>query len=293
MRNSEKRSPVNALRADISRDRYFPRGGDLVIWIILILGAVVMLFPVYWMAATAIRPADELFSRDLTLIPSELVWSNFVKAWESLPFSQFYVNSIIITVLAVVVSVFFDLLAGYAFAKYRFRGRDTMFLAMLSTLLIPIQVILVPTFIIATTLGLANSWWGVVLPRASEVFGIFLVRQFMVSLPSELIESARLDGVSEFGIFRKIILPLSGPVIAVLTILIFMWRWNDFVWPLIVLQEESSYTVTLGLNLLKGEFWNDWNAIMSMSLLSIIPVLIVFIVFQRQFIQGIAHTGLK
>ena len=155
------------------------------------------------------------------------------------------------------------------------------------------QVIMVPEFFIVSKLGWVNSWWGVLVPRAAEAFGLFMVRQFMVSIPDELIEAARLDGAGEFTIFRKVVLPLSWPVVAVLTIFTFMWRWNDFAWPLVVLQERSSYTVPLGLSLMKGQYYTDWTGMMGMSLLSIIPMLLVFIFFQRYFVQGIASTGMK
>jgi multiple sugar transport system permease protein/alpha-1,4-digalacturonate transport system permease protein len=152
---------------------------------------------------------------------------------------------------------------------------------------------MVPEFFIVSKLGWVNSWWGVLVPRAAEAFGLFMVRQFMVSIPDELIEAARLDGAGEFTIFRKVVLPLSWPVVAVLTIFTFMWRWNDFAWPLVVLQERSSYTVPLGLSLMKGQYYTDWTGMMGMSLLSIVPMLLVFIFFQRYFVQGIASTGLK
>ncbi|MBX6764942.1 MAG: carbohydrate ABC transporter permease [Rubrobacteraceae bacterium] len=270
-----------------------PRGKDAVIWVLLVLGAIVMVFPLYWMFVTAVRPQDELFNGHFSLFPSHLAWSNFTHAWNKLPWTRFYINSIAIALIAVVATVFINLLAGYTFAKYRFPGRDIIFLAMISTLMVPIQVIMVPEFIITSKLGLVNSWWGVILPRAAEAFGLFMVRQFMVSIPDELIEAARLDGASEFGIFRRVILPLSGPVVAVLVIMTFMWRWNDFAWPLVILQNQSSYTVPLGLNLMKGQYFTDWTGIMSMGLLSIIPILLVFVFFQRYFIQGIASTGLK
>ena len=202
-------------------------------------------------------------------------------------------NSFAIVVIAVVITVFINLLAGYTFAKYEFWGRNVLFLLLISTLMIPIQVIMVPEFLIVSRLGWVDTYWGVVIPRAAEAFGLFMVRQFMVSIPDELLEAARLDGAGEFKIFWKVVLPLSWPVIAVLTIFTFMWRWNDFAWPLVVLQDRASYTVPLGLNLMKGQFFTDWTGIMSMSLLSIVPMLIVFIFFQRYFIQGIASTGMK
>ena len=217
-----------------------------------------MIFPLYWMFATAVRPTKELFNGDFDLLPSQLVWSNFSEAWDKLPFTQFYVNSF--AIIAVVVTVFINLLCGYTFAKYKFWGRAVLFLLLISTLMIPIQVIMVPEFLIVSKLGWVNTYWGVLVPRAAEAFGLFMVRQFMVSMPDELIEAARLDGAGEFTIFRRVVLPLSWPVIAVLTIFTFMWRWTG---------------------------------LMSMSLVSIVPILLVFVFFQRYFIQGIASTGMK
>ena len=269
------------------------KGSNVLIWGLLVLGAFIMIFPLYWMFATAIRPREELFSGQFRLFPSDLVWSNFSQAWGKLPFALFYLNSILIAAIAVVATVFINLLAGYTFAKYEFPGRNVLFLLLISTLMIPIQVIMVPEFLIVSALGWVNTYAGVIAPRAAEAFGIFMVRQFMVSIPDELIEAARLDGAGEFKIFWKVILPLSWPVVAVLTIFTFMWRWNDFAWPLVVLQDREAYTVPLGLNLMKGQFFTDWTGIMSMSLVSILPMLVVFIFFQRYFIQGIASTGIK
>ena len=267
--------------------------GDAAVWMLLVAGALVMLFPIYWMFATAIRPVDALFNGKFDLIPNDFVWSNFVTSWNKLPFEVYYVNSIAIALIAVVVTVFINLLAGYTFAKYEFWGRDVLFFMLLATLMIPIQVIMVPEFFVVAKLGWVNTWWGVLVPRAAEAFGIFMVRQFMVSIPDELIEAARLDGAGEFEIFRKIILPNSWPVIAVLTIFTFMWRWNDFSWPLVVLHDPSSYTVPLGLNLMKGLYFTDWTGLMSMALVSILPMLLIFVFFQRYFVQGIAGSGMK
>ena len=269
------------------------KGATLFVWLVLVVGALVVAFPLYWMFATAVRPKKEIFSGGFDLVPSTFVWSNFSDAWNKLPWDQFYINSIAIAAIAVPITVFINLLAGYTFAKYKFPGRDILFLLMISTLMIPIQVIMVPEFLIVAKLGWVNTWWGVIVPRAAEAFGLFMVRQFMVSIPDELIEAARLDGAGEFTIFRRVVLPLSWPVIAVLSIFTFMWRWNDFAWPLVVLQEQSAYTVPLGLSLMQGQYFTDWTGLMSMSLLSIIPMMLVFIFFQRYFIQGIASTGLK
>lgn len=263
------------------------------LWLLLAAGAVVMFFPIYWMFVTAIRPRDEVFSGDVNLLPTGWVWSNFTDALNHMPFLSWAWNSLVIAVVAVVITVSINLLCGYAFAKFRFAGRDILFIAVLSALMIPIQVIIVPLFLVVSDLGLLNSYWGVILPRAAEAFGIFMVRQFMVSIPDELLEAARLDGASELTIFLKVVLPLSKPIIAVLIIFTFMWRWNDFVLPLVILTDQEMYTVQVGLNLLKGQYNTEWTELMAIALLSLIPMLVIFVFFQRQLIQGIAGTGLK
>jgi ABC-type glycerol-3-phosphate transport system permease component len=269
------------------------RAETIALWLLLAGGAVIMIFPIYWMFATAIRPKDEIFSPVIELLPTGWVWTNFADALASMPFLRWFWNSTVIAVVAVVITVTLNLLCGYAFAKFRFAGRDVLFIAVLSALMIPVQVIIVPLFFVVSDLGLLNSYWGVILPRAAEAFGIFMVRQFMVSIPDELLEAARLDGASELTIFRKIVLPLSKPIIAVLIIFTFMWRWNDFVMPLVMLTDQDMYTVQLGLNLLKGQYNTEWTSIMSIALLSLVPMLMIFVFFQRQLIQGIAGTGLK
>jgi ABC-type glycerol-3-phosphate transport system permease component len=265
----------------------------LGLWLLLAAGAVVMFFPIYWMFVTAIRPESELFGGNVRLLPTGWLWSNFSDAVNALPFLSWAWNSTVIAVVAVVITVALNLLCGYAFAKFRFAGRDILFIGILSALMIPIQVIMVPLFLVVADLGLLNNYWGVILPRAAEAFGIFMVRQFMISIPDELLEAARLDGASELTIFLKVVLPLSKPIVAVLIIFTFMWRWNDFVLPLIVLTDQEMYTVQLGLNLLKGQYNTEWTDLMAIALLSLVPMLVIFVFFQRQLIQGIAGTGLK
>jgi multiple sugar transport system permease protein/alpha-1,4-digalacturonate transport system permease protein len=269
------------------------RTGTVLIWIALALGAVAMIFPLYWMLATAIRPRSEVFQPVVSLIPQVLTLENFRNIWERHPFLAWTLNSTFIAVVAVVITVSANLLCGYVFAKFRFPGRDILFFAILGALMIPIQVILVPEFLVVSWLGLLNSPWGVILPRAAEAFGVFMVRQFMVSIPDELLEAARLDGAGEMRIFLRIVLPLSKPIIAVLVIFTFMWRWNDFAWPLVVLTDQDLFTLPLGLNLLRGEANPDWGGVMALALISLLPMLLIFLIFQRYLVQGIASTGLK
>ncbi len=268
-------------------------GGTAAIWLALAAGAAVMLFPLYWMLATAVRPRSEVFEPVVRLVPGVLTAENFVNIWTRYPLMTWVLNSTFIAVVAVALTVSVNLLCGYVFAKFRFPGRDVLFFAILGALMIPIQVILVPEFLVVSWLGLLNSPWGVILPRAAEAFGVFMVRQFMVSIPDDLIEAARLDGASELRIFRRIVLPLSKPIIAVLVIFTFMWRWNDFAWPLVVLTDQTGFTLPLGLNLLRGEANPDWGAVMALALVSLAPMLAIFLVFQRYLVQGIASTGLK
>lgn len=269
------------------------RGGVGAVWLMLAVGAVVMAFPIYWMLATAVRPRSEVFDPVVRLVPGTLTAENFAAVWARYPVMTWVLNSTLIAVVAVVLTVSANLLCGYVFAKFRFPGRDALFFAILGALMIPIQVILVPEFLVVSWMGLLNSPWGVILPRAAEAFGVFMVRQFMVSIPDDLIEAARLDGASEMRIFLRIVLPLSKPIIAVLIIFTFMWRWNDFAWPLVVLTDQTTFTLPLGLNLLRGEANPDWGGVMSLALISLAPMLAIFLVFQRYLVQGIASTGLK
>jgi len=269
------------------------RAPSAAIWLALAAGALLMAFPIYWMAATALRPRAEVFDALPGLLPLHPSWDNLAAAWRRFPVLGWMGNSLFIAVAGVIITVFVNLLCGYTFAKFRFPGRQVLFFAILGSLMVPIQVILVPEFLITSSLGLLNSPWGVILPRAAEAFGIFMVRQFMVSIPDELIEAARLDGAGEFRIFAQVVLPLSRPIIAVLVIFTFMWRWNDFAWPLVVLTDQANFTLPLGLNLLRSEVNPEWGQVMALALVSLAPMLLIFLLFQRQLVQGIASTGLK
>ena len=264
-----------------------------IIYVVMTIITIFMLFPFYWMLVTAVKPVNEIFAFPPKLWPSEFHWENFREVLELRDFGTYFKNSAIVTLIATVITVCINLLAGYAFAKYQFRGKEFLFLIVLSTLMIPLQVIMIPNFIIISKLGMINTYQGLILPPCAEAFGLFLSRQFLSTLPDALIESARIDGASEFHIFRSIILPNSGSLLSVLIIFTFMWRWNDFQWPLIILSDSGMYTVQLGLSMLNGSNYVNWNQLMSASLLSILPVIIIFFIFQKQFVQGIATTGIK
>jgi multiple sugar transport system permease protein/alpha-1,4-digalacturonate transport system permease protein len=267
--------------------------GRWVIWALLVAGGIVMVFPVYWMFATAFAPQGSLVDGTLRLWPPRLSLDNLRQAWESQPVARWAVNSTIIAVASVAITVLVSLLAGYAFAKYRFRGRNILFFAILLTIMVPIQVIMVPEFLIVAKLDLVGTLWAVILPRAAEGIAVFISRQFMLAIPDELIEAARIDGASELTVFRRVVLPLCGPLVGVLVILAFVWRWNDLIWPLVALQGQQNYTLPLGLQSMHGTFNSPTEAIMAVSVLSMVPVMIIFVVFQRRFVQGIASTGLR
>ena len=269
------------------------RIGTTVTWLLLTFGALIMAFPLYWMVVTTIVPREEAYSRDLYLTPQTIVFDNYVNGWNENPWPRWYGNTFIIVGTSVAGVTFFSLLSGFAFAKYEFRGRNIIFLLILSTLMIPLQVLLIPRFLLIARLDWVNTYWSVIGPHMADPFGLFFVRQFMLDLPDELLEAARLDGASEFAIFRKIVVPLSKPAIAVLVILGFAGRWNAFAWPLVALTKKDMYTVQLGINFMKDEYFTDFPAVISMVVVSVIPIIIIFLAFQRYFIQGIARTGIK
>jgi len=259
---------------------------------IFLLG-IVFAFPFFWMFVTAVKPVEEVFAYPPLLWPSELRLENFAESMRGNNFGVFFKNSSIVTVIATIITVFINLLAGYAFAKFKFKGKEFFFMIVLSTLMIPIQVTMIPNYIIVSRLKLLNTYAGLILPTCAEAFGLFLSRQFISEIPTELIEAARIDGTSEFKIFSKIILPNCRSLLSVLVIFTVMWRWNDFQWPLIILSDSSMYTVQIGLSMMRGTQYINWNMLMSASLIVTLPVLTVFLIFQKKFIQGIASTGIK
>jgi len=275
------------------RQRNAMRVGDWVVWALLVCGGLIMFFPIYWVFVASISPGGLAQSAGFSLWPSRFDLGVFGRAWHALPLGTWLVNSVLISVVSVLISLFISLLAGYAFAKYRFRGRSGIFALILVTVMVPIQVFMVPEFIIISKLGMVDSRWAVILPSAAQAISIFMARQFMQGIPDELIEAARVDGAGEFAIFLRVVLPNSGPLIGVLTILTFVWRWNDFVWPLVALQTPDQYTMSVGLASLNGAYSHPWDQIMAVTLLSMIPVIVVFLVFQRRFVAGIAESGLK
>jgi ABC-type glycerol-3-phosphate transport system permease component len=258
-----------------------------------VAGVLLLMFPMYWMLRVSVASTSELSNLPVKLWPQEWLWENYIRPWSQYPFGRWLWNSVVIAALSVVLTVIINLCAGYAFAKLRFPGRNLLFLLILSTLMVPVQVIMVPQFQIVVDLHLLNTTGGVVIPRLAEAFGLFMARQFFMAIPDELLDAAKCDGAGHIRAFRRIVLPLSKPLIAVLVIFTFMWRWNEFVWPLIVLTDPNSYTLPVGLQFLIGQFSTNFGPLLAMSFLSILPMLIVFAFFQRYFVEGVARTGIK
>jgi alpha-1,4-digalacturonate transport system permease protein len=206
---------------------------------------------------------------------------------------RYFTNSVIVTVVATALTLLINSMAAYGFAKYNFRGRDGLFVLTLAMIMIPLQVILIPIYLVVSSLGMVNTYWGMIIPAAATPTGVFVIRQYMLTIPDELIESARIDGAGEFRIYARIVLPLARPALAVVAIFSVLWRWNDFLWPLLIAQDERLYTLPVALALLNGQLVVPYPVVLAMSVMSIIPVLLIFIFMQRQLIQGIAHTGLK
>jgi alpha-1,4-digalacturonate transport system permease protein len=218
---------------------------------------------------------------------------NFTELFGRFDFGRFLWNSVFITAVATVITLLFNAMAAFALSKYRFRGRRAAFIVILATLMIPPTIILVPNFLVVSSLGLLNTPWGVIWPAVATPTGVFLLRQYMLTLPDELIDAARMDHASEWRIFWRIVLPLSAPALAVLAIFSVMWRWNDFLWPLVVLSKTENFTLQLALNAFQGELTTQWNYLLAMTVLTLLPVTIVFALLQRNITTGIASAGVK
>ncbi|GGK41902.1 sn-glycerol-3-phosphate transport system permease protein UgpE [Deinococcus malanensis] len=261
----------------------------------LTVGIVITLFPFVWMLLTSLKSFQELFN--LTFLPSQPTIDNYRQVLTETKFLIWFANSLLIAAITTVSVLFFDSLVGYTLAKFDFPGKHLIFLLILSTLMIPTEMLVIPWFVGVSDLELTKSvpgaYFAIMFPGLISAFGVFLMRQFFESLPTDLIEAARIDGMSEFGIFTRIAMPLVKPALASLAIFTFLGNWNAFLWPLIVIQQPQFRTLPVGTALFNGEAGTQWGLIMAASSLAVIPVLIVFSIFQKQIIDGIVLTGLK
>jgi len=262
------------------------------IWIHIPLFIIefVVLMPFFWMITTSLKPL-ELMNIPPYLIPTHFYWQNYVISWSIVPFGRYYFNTLIVVLGIVTGQLFFSSLAGYAFARLRFPGKNIIFLILLSTLMIPMYVTVIPQYLIIKSFGLVNTYLGLILPFLVSAFGIFLFRQFYITFPKELEDKALIDGCSRLQIWRHIFLPLSKPAFAALGIFAFLFAWNSFLWPLIVTTDPDMWTVQLGLAMFSGQYGTEWTYLMAATTISVIPAIAVFIVLQKYYLKHLVLSA--
>jgi multiple sugar transport system permease protein len=255
--------------------------------------AAITLFPLLWMVAASLMSPGEASTFPPPLLPGHATFENYRELFARAGMGRYLVNSVFLAATATLVSLLFNVAAGYAFAKLRFAGRDRLFKVLLGALVVPSQVAMVPLFLMLKHMGLVNTYGGVIVPGMASIFGIFLVRQYALSIPDELLEAARIDGASEFRIFRAIVVPLLKPIIVTLAVFTLLGTWNDFMWPLIVLTDKDLYTLPVALASLSREHVQDNELMMAGSVLTTLPVLVVFVALQRFYIEGLTVGSIK
>jgi len=256
--------------------------------------AIVMLLPLLWLISTAFKaPTEDIFQFPPRFFPAEPTLNNFINVWRTNPFGRYLFNSSLVAGLTVGLNLLFCSLAAYPLARLSFRGRDVLFTFIVSTILIPFQIVMIPLYILAVNLGLRNSYIGLIFPAIASAFGIFLLRQAFQGVPKELEEAARIDGCSELGIWWFVMLPSIRPALVTLAIFVFIGSWSDFLWPLIILDQPEYYTLPLGVSKLAGAFSLDWRLIAAGSVISIAPVLIFFLLMQQYIVPTESGSGVK
>lgn len=264
-----------------------------VLYAVLITLALLMLLPFFWMLSASLKLDKDVFAFPIQWIPADPQWSNYETIWTRIPFLTFFGNTFKLTTIITLLQLATSSFAAYAFAKLEFKGRDVLFLAYIASIAIPWQVYMVPQFIMMRQMGLVNNHMSLILLQAFTAFGVFLLRQFFISIPDEILDAARIDGMSEYGIYFRIMLPLSKPALATLTIFSAVFVWNDFMGPLIYLTSTDLKTIQLGLRMFIQQYAADYALIMAAALVSLIPVIVLFLSFQRFFVEGIGTTGIK
>lgn len=259
----------------------------------LTLVACCFFLPILWVLLSSLKTQSELFTFPLTILPAKPTLENFAASFKDHSFLLYFGNSTFVAVVATLITIAINVMAGYALSKFYFPGRDAIFYAMIGTLMIPLQAIMVPIFLLLKKLGMLNTLWGVIIPPAATPTGIFLARQYIMTIPNSLIEAARIDGAREFRIFRSVIVPLAKPIIATLAIFSFMWRWNDFLWPFIVISARRKMTLQLALANFVGQYQINWASLLSLTVITMIPMVVVFLALQKYFVTGLTAGGVK
>lgn len=268
--------------------------GKVLVYVILIIIAALMLIPFLWMFSASIKTDREVFIMNpFVFIPENPKWSNYLTIWKKIPFGKFVQNTVFLTIVVTCLQLLTSSFAAYAFAKLDFKFRNKLFLAYIATIAMPWQVYMVPQFIMMRKMGLNDKLLAMICLQAFSAFGVFMMKQFYEDIPNDLCEAARIDGMSEYRIYSRIMLPLSKPALSTLTIFTFVATWNDYLGPLIYLKSPEKKTIQLGLKMFISQYSSDYGLIMAGSVLSLIPVLIVFLILQKYFVEGVASTGLK
>jgi multiple sugar transport system permease protein len=269
------------------------RLGSVTLYLVLLLGALTMLTPLLWMLATSLKPLEDVFKWPPLGFQSRPVWSNYREIWDAVPFARYLANTFVVSLARTAGVLVTSSLAGYAFARLRFPGRDVIFLAYLGTIMVPGQVTMIPSFIVMRELGWLDTYMALIIPGLFSPFATFLMRQYFLTLPRSLEDAAAIDGAGLFTAFRRIALPLAKPALATVGVFTFLTSWNDFLWPLIVTNSESVRVVSVGLTEFQNLYYTDWPLLMAASLVAVLPVLVLYVFAQRYFVAGIATTGIR
>ena len=265
----------------------------VLLYVFLIITAAIMLLPFLWMLSASLKEDRDVFTFPIQWIPADPEWSNYQRIWTQIPLLTYILNTVKLTIIVTLLQLFTSSFAAYAFSKLRFKGRNALFLGYIATIAVPWQAYMVPQFMMLRGMGLNNTHLAIIILQAFSAFGVFLMKQFYEGVPTELCEAARIDGMTEYGIYAKIMLPLAKPAISTLTIFTFVNTWNDFLGPYIYLTRDNLKTIQLGLRSFIGQYSSEYGLIMAGSVVTMIPVLAVFLSLQKYFVEGVASTGLK
>jgi len=265
----------------------------ILIHILLAAGGLTMIIPFLWMLSTSLKTDQQAYIFPPVWIPKPVVWGNYLTVWQALPFGRFFINSVIVSVDVTLGQLITCSLGAFAFARLRFPGRERLFLLYLATMMIPFQVTMIPVFILVKWLGWVDTYAGLIIPSLFSAYGTFLLRQFFLTIPQDLEDAAKIDGCGYFRIYWNVMLPLSQPALATLGIFVFMWSWNNFLWPLLITNSLEMNTLPMGLSYFLGQYTIYWNLLMAGTTIVLLPVLIVYFFAQRFFIEGITLSGIK
>jgi len=264
-----------------------------IIYLVLLVGVIVTIAPFVWMISASLMPAGQANQFPPKFLPDKVTFEHYRTLFGRLNVARYFFNSIVISLSITGISLIFNSMAGFAFAKYRFAGKQKLFKLLLSAMVIPAQVTMLPLFLMLNRMGVINTYWGVIIPGMASIYGIFLIRQYIISIPDSLIEAARIDGAHDFYIYWRIILPVAKPILVTMALFTFMGAWNDFLWPLIVLTRDSMYTLPVVLANLMGEHVQDTEMMMAGSVITIMPIIVVFLAMQKYYLRGIMMGSVK